>query len=238
MAGDELIIAIDLGTSNLKGAVFDLNGAEIAYESIGYSLYTPSNTIVENNINLYWDNILLILKRLSQKLGEKIKNVAAISTSSQAETILPVDKNMKPLRNAIVWIDTRSIVEANEIASNFDLKDMYTKTGYPEVDPSWPATRILWMKKNEPEIFSKTYKFILLEDYIVFKLSGKIVGEASLYNSSYYYDIVKFEYIMPVLDFLEIGKDHDKHLRLLSNWLQLNHQPLHQDNDEHQFPQS
>ena len=57
MAGDELIIAVDLGTSNLKGAVFDLNGAEIAYESIEYSLYTPSNTIVENDINLYWDNI-------------------------------------------------------------------------------------------------------------------------------------------------------------------------------------
>jgi len=114
MAGNELIIAIDLGTSNLKGAVFDLNGREIAYESIEYSLYTPSNTIVENDINLYWDNILLILKRLSKKLGKKIKNVAAISTSSQGETIVPVDKSMKPLRNAIVWIDTRSIVEANE----------------------------------------------------------------------------------------------------------------------------
>ena len=52
MVQDELIIAVDLGTSNLKGAVFDLNGAEIAYESIGYGLYTPSNTIVENDINL------------------------------------------------------------------------------------------------------------------------------------------------------------------------------------------
>ncbi len=201
MVKDELIIAVDLGTSNLKGAVFDLNGTEIAYESIEYSLYTPSNSIVENDINLYWDNILLILKRLARKLGEKIKNVAAISTSSQAETIVPVDKNMKPLRNAIVWIDTRSIAEANEIASNFDLKKMYKKTGYPEVDPSWPATRILWIKKNEPEIFSKTYKFMLLEDYIIFKLSGRIVGEASVYNSSYYYDIVKFEYISDILEF-------------------------------------
>jgi sugar (pentulose or hexulose) kinase len=206
MAKDELIIAIDLGTSNLKGAVFDLSGAELAFDTVEYSLYTPSNSIVENDINLYWDNILLILKRLSKKLGEKIKNVAAISTSSQAETIVPVDKNMRPLRNAIVWIDTRSIAEANEIASNFDTEKMFTKTGYPEVDPSWPATRILWMKKNEPEIFLKTYKFMLLEDYIVFKLSGSIVGEASVYNSSYYYDIVKFKYISEILDFLGIDE--------------------------------
>ena len=62
------------------------------------------------------------------------------------------------------------------------------------------------MKKNEPEIFSKTYKFMLLEDYIVFKLSGRIVGEASLYNSSYYYDIVKFEYISEILDFIGISE--------------------------------
>ncbi len=59
MTQDELIIVLDLGTSNLKGAVFDLNGKEVAFESIEYSLYTPSNTIVKNDINLYWDKKIL-----------------------------------------------------------------------------------------------------------------------------------------------------------------------------------
>ena len=203
---DELILALDLGTSNLKGAVYDLNGMEVAFESIEYNLFTPTNSIVENDVNLYWDNILNILINLSRKLGNRKKNVIAIGTSSQGETIVPVDKNAKPLRNAIVWLDTRTTEEVKEISENFNTEDMYKKTGCPEVDTSWPATRILWIRKNEPEIFNKTYKFLLLEDYIVYKLSGKFVGEASVYSSSYYYDVVKYEFITSMLDFLSIRK--------------------------------
>ena len=209
MTGDKnsLIIAIDLGTSNLKGAAYDVNGREIAFESIEYNLFTPSKSIVENDVNLYWNNVLLILKKLSKKLGSRSKGVVAMSTSSQGETIVPVDSNGSPLRNAIVWLDTRTTEEAEEISKKFDVKEMYRKTGYANVDPSWPATRILWIKKNEPEVFNKTYKFMLLEDFIIFKLTGSFFGEASVYSSSYYYDIVKFQFIDPVLEFLGINKD-------------------------------
>jgi sugar (pentulose or hexulose) kinase len=203
----ELIVALDFGTSNLKGAVYDINGAEIAYESVECRLHTPSNSIVENNLNIYWGNIVIILKNLSKKLGSKVKNIVAIGTSSQGETIVPIDKNGDPLRNAIVWIDTRTTVEALEIKQHFSTEEMYRKSGCPDVDTSWPATRILWIKKNESDIFKKTYKFLLLEDYIIFRLTNKFAGEASVYSSSYYYDIIKFEYISPMLDFLGIGKD-------------------------------
>ncbi|MDD5600836.1 MAG: FGGY family carbohydrate kinase [Actinomycetota bacterium] len=204
---DEIIIALDFGTSNLKGAVFDIYGKEYAFESIEYSLYTPTDSIVENNVDFYWDNIITILKNLSKKLGNKTKNVIAIGTSSQGETIVPIDKNGNPLRNAIVWIDTRTTSEVEEIASHFNPKDMFKITGYPEVDTSWPATRILWIRKNEPDIFQNTYKFLLLEDYLVYKLTGKFVGEASVYSSSYYYDIVNYTYFEPMLDYLKISKD-------------------------------
>ena len=60
------------------------------------------------------------------------------------------------------------------------------------------------VKKNEPEIFNKTYKFMLLEDFIAFKLTGEFFGEASVYNSSYYYDIMNFKFIPKMLDYLEI----------------------------------
>jgi len=203
---DGLVIALDLGTTNIKGAVFDFYGREIAYESVEYNLYTPSNSIVENNVELYWRSIQDILVGLSRKLGEKSKNVLAIGTSSQGETIVPVDKNGAPLRNAIVWIDTRTIEEVKEISEAFDQFEMFKKTGLPEVSTSWPATRISWIKKNEPDIFSKTYKFLLLEDYIIYRLTGEFYGEHTVYSSSYYYDIIEFKYIDSVLEYLEIGK--------------------------------
>ncbi len=204
---NELIIALDFGTSNLKGAVFDIYGKEYAFESIGYSLYTPADSIVEIDVGLYWNNIISILKKLSEKLGKKAKNVIAIGTSSHGETIVPIDNNGNPLRNAIVWIDTRTTSEVEEIASHFNPEDTFKITGCPEADTSWPATRILWIRKNEPDIFQKTYKFMLLEDYLIYKLTGKFVGEASVYSSSYYYDIVNYTYFEPMLDFLKINKD-------------------------------
>ena len=84
---------------------------------------------------------------------------------------------------------------------------MFTLTGNPEVSPSWPATRIKWFKENRPEIFRKTYKFLIIEDYIIFKLTGKYIGEASVYNSSYYYDFINFKYIRKMLSYLEISPD-------------------------------
>jgi len=201
-----LILSLDFGTSNIKGAVFDFSGNEVAFESVEYNLLTPKPSYVENDLEQYWNRICRIISNLSKKLGDRKREVVAISTSSQAETIVAVDKDINPLRNAIVWIDTRTVKQAELISINFDLKEMYKKTGYPEVDTSWPATRILWMRENEPEIFKKAYKFMLIEDYIVYKLSGKICGEATSYNSSYYYDIMNFKYITPILNFIGISE--------------------------------
>ncbi len=201
---DGYIMGLDFGTSNIKGAIYDLEGREVAFEAVEYDLFMPEKGIVENNINNYWIIIKKIVKNLLNKIDGKSEKILSIGTSSQGETIVPIDKNGEPLRNAIVWIDTRSMTEADEIRQNFDISKMYKITGQADVDTSWPASRIRWLKKNEPEIFKKAYKFLLLEDYIIYKLTGEFFGEASVYGSSYYYDIKNFKFISEMLNFLEI----------------------------------
>ena len=205
---DELLIALDFGTTNIKGAVFNINGNEIFLESIEYPLIKIGTIIIENDLKKYWEKIFLILKNLSKKLGARCKNVVAIGTTSQGETIVPVNKLGNPLRNAIVWLDTRTSDEVTELKQNFNINEMYKKTGCSNIDASWPATRILWMRKNEPEVFKDTYKFLLIEDFCVHKLSGVFVGESSVYSSSYYYDIFKFDYIDAMLSYLNIKKNN------------------------------
>ena len=176
---DSLIISIDLGTSNIKGAVYNLNGAEIAFKSTEYDLYMPSRGIVENNASKYLMTLLDIIKYLISSIGDRPGSIKILSISSQGETIVPVDKKGDPLHNAIVWLDGRTKEEAKKIACKFDLEEMFRLTGNPEVNPSWPATRIKWFQNNRPEVFKKTYKFLLIEDYIIYKLTGKFIGEAS-----------------------------------------------------------
>jgi len=201
---DGYIMGLDFGTSNIKGALYDLNGSEVAFKSIEYNLLTPSKRFVENDVNNYWELLKIIFKNLLEKIDNDSERIIAIGTTSQGETIVPIDKNGNPLRNAIVWIDTRSVEEAQEIRQNFNSYEMYKITGQPDADTSWPASRIRWLKKHEPKIFKNTYKFLLLEDFIAFKLTGGFYGEAGLYNSSYYYDVINFNFIDKMLDFLEI----------------------------------
>ncbi len=201
------LMAIDLGTSTLKAAIFSDSGKVKAFSSVEYSLHYPGKDLIENDVEEYWKAIADLIKKVLREFDNDSSNIIALSLSSQGETLVPVDNKMSPLRPAIVWLDGRSTVEAEEISSVFNQDELFEITGLPVSDQSWPAARILWIKKNEPDIFNNTYKFLLLEDYIVYKLTGKVVGESTVYNSSYYYDINKLEYYKPMLDHLNITED-------------------------------
>ncbi len=201
------LMAIDLGTSTLKVTIFNTDGKVAASASIEYPLSYPGKDLIENDVEKYWGAIVGLIKKTLKDLAGGSSNILAISLSSQAETIVPVDKDIRPLRPAIVWLDGRSSKEAVEIASVFDEDELFSITGMPASDPMWPASRIKWIKNNEPQVFKKTYKFLLLEDYIAFRLTGKVFGESTVYNSSYYYDINKLKYYKPMLDYLDIDED-------------------------------
>jgi sugar (pentulose or hexulose) kinase len=197
-------MAIDLGTTTLKIAIFTLNGEVAASSSLEYQLSYPGKDMVENNVEAYWDSIRLLISQTIKKLKDESSDILAVSLSSQGETIVPVDKNICPLRPAIVWLDRRTNAEAENIANTFDEAELFRITGLPFSDPSWPASRIKWIEKNELNIFKNTYKFLLLKDYIAYKLTGKIFGESTVYNSSYYYDINNLKYYKPMLEYLNI----------------------------------
>ncbi len=200
-------MAVDLGTSTLKVAIFDITGKIATYSSVEYPLSYPGNNLVENDVERYWEAIATLIKKTLLDLAGDPSNILAISLSSQGETIVPVDKGIGPLRPAIVWLDRRSSKEAAKIAAVFDEDELFSITGMPASDPMWPASKIKWIEKNEPEIFKKTYQFLLLEDYIAFRLTGNVFGECTVYNSTYYYDINKLEYYQPMLDYLNITEN-------------------------------
>ena len=202
-----LLMGIDLGTSTIKVGIFDLEGRELTYQAMEYNLIYPGKELVENDVEKYWEALTLLIKKALDHIGSLKLKIIALSLSSQGETIVPIDSNIRPLRNAIVWLDGRSGKQAKEIASHFPEEEMYKITGQPISDPTWPASRIKWLKDNEPDIFEKTYKFLLIEDFIIYKLTGKLYSETTAYNSSYYFDINTRDFYKPMLDYLGLGRD-------------------------------
>src|SRR5208282_5722822 len=115
--------------------------------------------------------------------------IRALGISAQGETLVPIDREGTPLRNAIVWLDNRAQQEAELLSKEFDQQSTYRITGQVSIVPTWPASKILWIKRNEPEIFRKTFKYLLVEDYLIYKMTGKFVAEGSLLCSTVYWNI-------------------------------------------------
>ena len=106
---ENYLLGMDLGTTNVKAIIMDENGNVIATASRANSLIVPSPNTAEQDANVWWQNTVEILKEVTHKAGyELVKKIKGISVSSQTVTMLPVDENGTPLRNAIIWMDGRS----------------------------------------------------------------------------------------------------------------------------------
>ena len=200
------ILGVDAGTTSMKGVLYSEDGIPIASGINEYNLITPSPGIVETNPEIYWLSLKSVLKQISSKLNGENILVDAIAISSQGESFITIDKDGIPLRNTIVWLDNRSKKEANLIEKNFNIDNIYHITGSPEVDPTWASTKILWMKKNEPDLFKRIYKILFVEDYLIYKLTGKFAANGSLYCSSLLLDINKDDWWDDMLDFIGIKR--------------------------------
>lgn len=202
------LLGVDAGTTSFKGILINEEGKIISVVNQAYELLTPSNNLVELEVETYWEVFKKVVAKLLESSGVRPEQIAGLAIDSQGETLICLDKDGSPLRNAIVWMDNRSTVEAELMREEFGLKQVYDVTGQPELTATWPATKILWLRRNQKEVFDKTYKYLLLEDYLIYRLTGKFYCEKSLISSSLYFDIHKGKWWNSMLDF--IGIDEDK----------------------------
>ncbi len=192
-------MGIDVGTTSVKTAVFNEKLELQASTNVDY-IIDSHDDIVEFDSEKYWEIVKGELAALDIK-------VDALAIDTQCETLILTDENGTPVRRAIVWLDNRATEEAAMIEQHFGRETVYNITGQPEITATWPACKLLWVKRNEPEVWAKTKKIFLLEDYLLYKLTGKFVTEKTLQSSTIYFDIRKAEWWGDMLDFIGVQKE-------------------------------
>ena len=185
------LLGIDLGTTAIKVGLFSTNGEERAICTREYEMITPSTSIVEQNVEVYWQSLRTGVFEVLKKSEVHPQQILALSISAQSETLIVVDRHGAPLRNAIVWMDTRAKQEADALKVLFSREQINHVTGQTDMLPIWPAAKILWLKNNEPNVYRSAYKYLLIEDYFLYRMCGRYVGEGSLWSSSLLWDITK-----------------------------------------------
>lgn len=204
------VCGIDIGTTGVKVMIFDLNGKVMSSAYTEYPCTFPRSGWCEQDGEMTWektcDTAFLAIEKASGILDPK--DIVAIGLSTQRCTVTAIDKEGNPLRTTISWQDARSFEEVDDIKRIIGEKEFYQITGMP-VGTLLPVTEIMWMKKHEPEIYEKAYKFVLDQERILHKLGVEGYYEDWSNGSMYgLMDIRKFEWDLDLTK--KLGLDPDK----------------------------
>jgi len=201
----ELLLGIDAGTTSVKSGLFSADGKCLAVSRQEYQLSTPYANWAELDPEIYWQACVTTVKQVLKQAGGS--DISAVAVSSQGETVIALDMHGKPVYPAIVWLDNRAVLEAEILAKKF-APAVYKKTGIPEIIPTWSACKILWLKHNEPEIFSRASKFLLVQDYLIYRLTGQYASNDSVACTSLYLDITTHDWWHDILHEIGINEKH------------------------------
>jgi xylulokinase len=179
------ISVIDLGTGSIRNSVYDLQGGLVEYNRTDNPVYYPEPGYAEQDPVLWWT----CLKDSYSKLPEGVRDkILAISVTSQREGIVPVNSNFEPLSNMIIWLDGRTEQEAIEIEETLGREAIYRICGLVP-HPVWSLSKILWIKKHQPDIYNQTFKFLQAEDYFVSRMANRAVTEFSIASRTCLLDV-------------------------------------------------
>ena len=182
----EYLIGLDIGTSGTKGVLFDTNGQPKFSHTEEYPMYQPQNGYAEENPDDLWEASKLVLKALAEEA--KGGKILGIGLSGQMHSLCLLDKDNKVIRPAILWCDTRTANECEEIEELVG-SDRLREITASSALPGFTASKIMWVKKHEPDNYARVAHILLVKDYIRFKLTGEYATDVSDASGMQLFDV-------------------------------------------------
>ena len=202
-----LLIGLDIGTTSVKAGIFEASGRQLAAVGQEYRIDHPAPDRAEIDAETYWEATAAAVRQALSVADADPARVAAMAVSSQGETVIPVDASGRALGPAVIWLDNRALAEARELAERFGDAAVYDRTGVPSVTPTWTACKLLWWRRHEPGLFADARHFLLVEDFIIHRLSGRFVTEGGVQSTSLLYDIRSHGWWDAMLEAVGIGPE-------------------------------
>ncbi len=201
---NQLILCIDLGTLGCRAMVFNGRGNQLAKAYQEYeSIYLPSRWIEHDPVT-WLDAAQQTVKEAILKSDINPINISVISITSQRATFIPVDEEGNPLDNAILWQDKRATEETEHLKNIYGIKSIYDITGL-RIDPYFALPKLLWLKKNKRDIYDKTFKFLSVQDFIIFFLTGIFRTDWTQASRTMLFNIDQFKWEEELIEDVGIG---------------------------------
>lgn len=183
-------LGIDIGTGSTKAVALDASGGSLDMVQVSYPTQSPTRGYSEQDPEVIWEAFLECFRQITSQMAGNLQGVAF---SSAMHSLLAVDKNGRPLLNAMTWADSRATQIAQRIKDSPQGEPLYRLTGTPVASISL-LPKILWIREHLPDIFTRTHKFISIKEYIWLKLFSSYQIDHSLASATGLFNILELQW--------------------------------------------
>jgi len=198
-------MGVDIGTTSTKAVLFNKRGGQLAEASKGYPLETEITNAAEQNPEEILTAVKYSIHHAMKKSGIEKSELEFISFSSAMHSLMAVDRSGTPLTKVITWADRRSSDYAKKLNETIG-HEIYLRTGTP-IHAMSPLVKLMWLKNEHQNVFSDTYKFIGIKEYIFYQFFGVYLVDYSVANATGLFNMKKMDWDKEALSIVGITKN-------------------------------
>ncbi|MGA2111621.1 MAG: FGGY-family carbohydrate kinase [Anaerolineales bacterium] len=199
------LIGLDIGTTGCKAILFDGQGSVLGSATREYSVDMPQPGWAQQDPEAVWELAQAALREVIGLVGPREK-VDALGLSVQGEAVMPVDSAGRALSPAILGMDMRNVDQNKWLACRLGAEHLYERTGMP-MHTINTLPKLLWIKQERPDLWSRADRFLLYEDFLVQKMTGRAVISRCLASRTQLFDLAEDRWSPEILAALELGTE-------------------------------
>lgn len=182
----DYFLGVDVGTTNIKAAVFNLEGELLAYHSVGNVIHHPVPEESNFDPEELWENLCICIRTVAAQVGPE--NIKAVTASSMAESGVPLDGEGKPLYPIIAWYDNRTIPQMEKLDEMIGARRIYSITGQI-LSAKYGLCKMMWIKEHHPDVMEKAVHWLSVQDYVIYRLSGEFATDYTTAGRTLCFDL-------------------------------------------------
>lgn len=202
----DIVTAVDAGTSSIRAVLFDLSGSILAIHSYSYSPRFLSDGRVRQSPETWEQGLISVCTEAAATCEHNGYTPLCVSITGQRASVLPFGADNRPLTDAIMWQDKSTAAECDEIARRVPAMEVFETTGL-RIDSYFSAPKILWLRNHMPEVFEGASRFLGVQDYITYLVTGEFSTDFSQASRTLLFDIHRLEWSSHLLTHLSIPVD-------------------------------
>jgi xylulokinase len=201
---DDGFIGIDVGTSSVKAVAVSITGKVLASADSPVRVTVPAPGWAEHQPEEWWEATAKSVRAVTDKLPDST-TVKAISLSGQMHSLVALDASAQVVRPAILWSDVRTSAQCTAIRKIVGDDGLRGMCGNPALE-GFTATKLLWMRDNEPENFRRINRFCLAKDFVRLRMTGELATEPSDAAGTLLMDVAKRRWSPKMCDLLNLDQ--------------------------------